>query len=206
MTAVRSGPATLSAETRAPGIVRVNRLFIALFGLVLLLLGLGALGLGLGVLNPAAEHQPVLNSTADSWLAAHSWMWWVIAGAGAVIALVCLWWLVAQGRSNRIATLRVEDQSQDGRTSMSAGALTDALEQEVGSYRGVDRARAHLSGSPSRPRLSLTVGLDGRINVADVQQRITTEAITHARQALSADTLPTRVEFTLPRSGNRDIR
>lgn len=206
MTATQSGPATLSHETRSPGAVRANRFLIGLIGLILLLAGLATLGISLGIYDQAAQDEPVINSTADGWLQEHSWIWWAIAGAGVLIALVCLWWLLAQAASNRVSNLRVEDRTEGGRTSVDASALTDALEGEIESYRGVERAKAHLSGSASAPRLSLNVSLDGRVDVAEVHQRITTDALPHARQALSADSLPTRLELSLPRSSSRDVR
>jgi hypothetical protein len=202
----QTGPARLSNETRAPGTVRANRLLIALVGLVLALLGLATLAAGLGVLGSAAEKKPVLDGTAQDWLTGHSWIWWAVAGAGLLIALISLRWLLGQASSNRVSTLRVGEDTDGGRTRLYAAALTDAVENEIESYRGVTRARAHLSGSPSAPRLSLTVALDGRVDVAEVQQRISSQAVDHARQALSAESLPTRLEFGVPKVAGRDVR
>jgi hypothetical protein len=206
MTTVTGGPSTLSAETRSPGAVRTNRTLLALVGLLLLLIGLATLALGTGLLNPPAQDQPVLNTTADTWLEGHSWIWWPIAAAGVLIALLCLRWLLAQARSNRVSSLRIGERTPEGHTTVAGSALTAALENEVEGYRGVQRTHAHLTGSPSAPRLSLTVTLDGRVPVKEVQQQITDQAIAHARQALSVQTLPTRLEMSLPRSSTRDIR
>lgn len=206
MTTVQSGPATLPTETRSPGAVRANRVLLALVGLILLLLGAATLALGIGLLNPPAQDQPVLNSTADTWLGAHSWIWWLIAAAGVLIALVCLRWLLVQVRSNRVSALRIGERTEDGHTTVAGGALTGALEREIGDYRGVDDVRAHLTGSPTAPRLSLSVALDGRVPVAEIQERITTQALADARQAMTVDSLPARLELTVPRSGTRDVR
>lgn len=206
MTTVQAGPATLPSETRSPGTVRTNRALIGLTGLLLLLIGLATLALALGLLNPPAQDQPVVNGVADSWIDGHSWIWWPIAAAGVLVALLCLWWLAAQARSNRVSTVRIEERTDAGRTTVAASALTDAVETEVESYRGVDRARAHLSGTPTAPTLTLTVVLDGRVAVAQVQDQVVTGALAHARRALDVDALPTRLELTLPRAASRDVR
>lgn len=206
MTTVQAGPATLASETRAPGAVRTNRALLVLGGLVLLLAGLATLGLGTGLLNPPARHEPVLNEVADGWFDDHSWVWWPIAAGGVLVALLCLWWLLAQARSNRVSTLRIGERTEQGRTTVAASALTDAVETEVESYRGVDRARAHLSGTATAPTLTLAVTLDGRVDVPRVQEEVVEEALAHARAALAVETLPTRLEFTVPRSVARDVR
>ena len=206
MTTVRSSPATLPAQTRSPGAVRTNRALLTLLGLLLLLAGLATLALGTGLLNPPAQDQPVLNTTADTWFTDHSWVWWPIAAGGVIIAAICLWWLLAQARSDRVSSLRIGERTEEGRTTVSASALTDAITDEVQSYRGVRRAHAHLSGTATAPDLTLTVDLDGRVDVAQVQAEILDGALAHARQALDVDTLPTRLEFTVPRRLDRDVR
>ncbi|MCO7218349.1 alkaline shock response membrane anchor protein AmaP [Klenkia sp. PcliD-1-E] len=206
MTTVQAGPATLAPETRSPAAVRTNRALLGLGGLLLLATGLATLALGTGLLNPPAQEEPVLNEVADGWLDSHSWIWWPIAGAGVLIAAICLWWLLAQARSNRVSTLRVGERTDAGRTTIAASALTDAVETDVESIRGVARAHAHLAGTPTAPTMTLTVALDGRVDVAQVQAQVIGEAIEHARSALAVDTLPTRLEFTVPRTVARDIR
>lgn len=206
MITVQAGPATLAPETRSPGVVRTNRTLLVLGALLLLAAGLATLTLGTGLLNPPAQDQPVLNGVADSWINSHSWIWWPIAAGGVLIALLCLWWLLAQARSNRVSTLRLGERTETGRTTVASSALTDALETEVESYRGVDRARAHLTGATTAPALTLSVTVDGRVPVAQVHRQVVDEALAHARAALDVDELPTRLEFTVPRSPARDVR
>ena len=84
--------------------------------------------------------------------------------------------------------------------------MTHALIGEIEGYHGVTRATAYLSGTSAAAKLPLTVALDGRVGPAEIHRRITTEAIPHARQALSTDHLPTRLELQLPRTQHRDVR
>jgi hypothetical protein len=200
------GPARLAAETRAPGTVRVNRTVLTVLGLLLVAAGAAGLATALGLFGRRLSDQPVLGPAVEDFVAANRWFWPVVAIAAALLALLCLWWLLSQARSNRVSQLRLATDPQRGHTTLSASALTDAVTGEIEGYHGVTRAAAHLSGTSTAPRLSLTVALDGRVGPGEIHRRITVEAIPHARQALSTDHLPTRLELQLPRTQHRDVQ
>ena len=199
-------PARLAPETRAPGTVRVNRTVLTVLGLLLTVAGAAGLATALGLFGRRLSDQPVLGPAVEDFVAANRWFWPVVAIAAALLALLCLWWLLSQARSNRVSELRLATNPHRGHTDLTASALTDALTGEIEDYHGVSRATAHLSGANTAPRLSLTVALDGRVEPAEIHRRITAEAIPHARQALSTDHLPTRLELQLPRTPRRDVR
>lgn len=200
------GPAALPGETRAPGTVRVNRVILVLLGLLLTLAGAAGLAAGLGLFGRRLTQQPVLDPATEDFAAANGWFWPVVAVAGGVLALLCLWWLLRQARSNRVSELRLVTDPRRGHTDLAAGALTGALESEVGGYRGVARTSAHLSGSSTTPHLTMSVTLDGRVEPAELHTRIAHEALAHARSALGRDDLPTRLELNLPSARRRDVR
>lgn len=200
------GPAALSAETRQPGTVRANRILLAVLGVLLLGVGVLALLAGLGVFGQRLRLQFVLAPSIEQFVAASPWYWSVVAVVAAVVALLCLWWLLIQTRSNRVSTIRVSEDRSAGSTFLDAGAFTSALEAEIGTYRGVSRVGAHLSGTPNRYRATVRVALDGRIDAGDIHDRIVGQALPKARQALSTTQLPCRLEFELPKSSTRDIR
>jgi hypothetical protein len=200
------GPATLAPETRAPGTVRVNRTFFTVLGLLLTVAGAAGLAAALGLFGRRLSDQPVLGPAVEDFVAANRWFWPVVAIAAGLLALLCLWWLLLQTRSNRISELRLVTDPQRGHTDLTTRALTHALIDEIEGYHGVTRATAHLSGTSAAPKLSLTVALNGRVGPAEIHRRITAEAIPHAHQALSTDHLPTRLELQLPRTQHRDVR
>jgi hypothetical protein len=200
------GPSTLAAETRAPGTVRVNRTVLTVLGLLLAAAGAVGLASALGLFGRRLSDQSVLGPTVEDFVKANRWFWPVVAIAAGLLALLCLWWLLLQTRSNRIGELRLVTGPQRGHTDLTTRALTHALIDEIEGYHGVTRATAHLSGTSTAPKLSLDVALDGRVGPAEIHQRITVEAIPHARQALSTDHLPTRLELQLPRTQHRDVR
>lgn len=200
-----SGAGALSAETRQPGTVRANRLVLAAFGLVLAAAGVLTLLAGFGVFGRELRAQNVLDPSLDSFVAANPWYWPVVAVIAAIVALLCLWWLLIQARSDRVATIRVSEDRIAGSTSLDAAAFTRAIEAEIAGYRGVRRVSAHLSGSPDRFRSTVRVSLDGRVDAGEVYDQVVGQAIPKARQALSAAELPCRLEFDLPKVGGRDI-
>ena len=200
-----SGPAALLPRTRARGVVRANRVVLALLGLLLTAAGAAALAAGLGLFGARFSDRPVLDRPVASFVDASAWFWPVVAVAGGLLALLCLWWLLAQARSDRVAEVPLARDPRRGDTELAAAALTDAVEDEVEGYRGVTRARAGLSGASTAPLLTLTVTLDGRVDAGELHRRIVDDAVAHARQALGKPDLPARVELVLPRRARRNV-
>src|SRR5919202_1225484 len=63
-----------------------------------------------------------------------------------------------------------------GRYTLAAGAVTDALTQEIETYRGVRAAHARMVGHPGRPRLAVTVDTDHDADLAALRHRIASGA------------------------------
>jgi hypothetical protein len=201
-----TGPAALLPRTRARGVVRANRAVLALLGLLLAAAGAAALAAGLGLFGSRLADRPVLDSPVSGYVDASPWFWPVAAVAGGLLALLCLWWLLAQARSDRVGELPLSRDAKRGYTDLDAAALTGAVEDEVEGYRGVTRARAGLSGARTAPLFTLTVALDGRVDAGELHHRVVHGAVAHARQALGRPDLPARVELVLPRGARRDVR
>lgn len=206
MSTQAAGPATLSPETRQPGTVRTNRVVLALIGLILLAAGALALLVRFGVFGPDLAAEPVLGSDVVDFVDRSGWFWLVVGAVAAVLALLSLCWLLIQARSNRLGTVRIVEDTGGGPTILAAGALTDALEAEIAGCRGVHGVAAHLSEPSSGRLISIRVALDGRVSAAAVYEELSSTAIPHARQAVSAPELSVRVEFELPKVRTRDLR
>jgi len=199
-------PAYLSAETRAPGTIRTNRVVLALLGLALFLAGTAAVLVGLGVLGSARALRPVLDRPVETFVGDNRWIWAVVAATAALLALFSLLWLLMQARSNRLSTLPLEQRGSGGHTILNASALSAAVVRDIQDIRGVDRATAHLRGSPPDHELSIHVQLDGRVPARDIHERVVHRVIADARRALAVDSLATRLELDLPKVAQRDIR
>jgi hypothetical protein len=195
----------LPPRTRAPRVVRANRVIIGLIGLILLLAGVAGLLAGFGVFGSTLKNEAVLSGRVDRFTE-RAWFWPTLAALTAIIALLALWWLIAQLRTDRLRGIDLRPSGRDGQTYLRGDAITDAIEKEVESYRGVSRTRARLSGTHTAPRLTLIVTLDGRVSAGEVRHRVEEQALDHARRALETDRLPTRVDLLLPRATQRNIR
>jgi hypothetical protein len=178
---------------------RTNRITLSLLALLLIAAGLGAGAASLGLCGRAIQHSRLMaNPTGRFFGAQGAWLWPVLAAAALIVVILALRWLAALLFStDRSADLPILREGRPGRTILAAGALTDAVAGEVGSYRGVDTARARLIGDPGRPQLVVTAALEETADLGALRQRIETEALTHARTALDSPALAVQLDLTV---------
>ncbi|XVQ10146.1 alkaline shock response membrane anchor protein AmaP [Spirillospora sp. CA-255316] len=176
---------------------RLNHVCLALLGLVLLAAGVLGLARGLGAFGRDAAADPLITDAMRRYAAGQGWFWPVVAGAGAMLAVLGLAWLLAQARSERLPGLALEPDPSKGATRVSERAVTAALEEEIGEYPGVRGVRAHLLGSSARPRLTLNVAYGGQADLDALRRRIREEAVPRLRVALERDSLPAVVKLRL---------
>jgi len=178
---------------------RTNRTMLVLFALLLIAVGLDAGAASIGAYGTHTQHSLLMANPTGHFIGSHgAWLWPVAAVAALIIALLALWWLLALLFStDRSGDLAIQSSSGAGRTTLANGALTDAVVGEIEGYRGVNSARARLIGDPEDPELVVTAGLEESADFTALRQRIETEALTHARQALGNMALPTQLDLTI---------
>jgi hypothetical protein len=185
-------------------VTTVNRVVVGLLGLALL--AVGGLGLAYGSGAFGTRPHPVLPAGMRDYARAQPWFWWAVAGACLVVALLGLWLLLAQLRTDRVGKLDLTTDDRDGLTTVHAGALTDAVATEAEGLRGVTGASAHLRDRRGR-RLSLSVDLADHADIAEVRTTLEDRVVAHARQVLDDPQLPVDVELRPgARSGGRGLR
>jgi hypothetical protein len=189
---------------RSPRTRRTNRLILGLIGLLAFAGGGAGLAAGLGAFGTATRHRPVLTRASD-YADSHAWVWVVVAATGVVLAALALAWLLTQLGSNRIVDLDLTDDPRQGRTSLSSAAVGDAVRDEIETYPGIRGATARLVTERGTPTLLVSTALDGRTPPGEVCQRIRSEALVHARQALDNPRLPARLELRLTRRTGRRV-
>lgn len=183
----------------------VNRVLLALTGVLLLALGLTALFGGFDLpqrLNvsmpsgwPWTTPQDVVLPDADRTRWRSEGWWWptVLAVLGALVLLL-LWWLLAQLRRHRLGEVLVE--SGDGEGALLRGkALENVIESEAASLPGVDRATVRLAGRRTAPRASVSLMLSAHAAPGPVLGRLTDEALEHARESVALEALPAEVRL-----------
>ena len=178
---------------------RTNRSMMIVLAVLLIAVGLDAGAASIGVYGTGTEHSKLLDNPTGRYFGAQGvWLWAAIAFAALIIGLLALRWLIALLFStDRSGDLLIQSSTGAGRTTLDHGALTEAVVGEIEGYRGVDSARARLIGDPDDPELVVRATLEETADFTALRQRIETEALTHARQALGNMSLPTQLDLTI---------
>lgn len=175
-----------------------NRSVLVLLALLLLVAAAAGLAIGFGMrlagVTLPAPHGPVLSTKLLAAANDSSWLWWVIAAVCLVIALLALRWLLAQFATDRAGHLDLTENDREGTTTLTAGAVGDAVAAEAKTYPGVQDASAHLRDRPDRT-LVLAVDVAEYADLNTVRTRLEHDAVTHARHAIDEPDLPVHIEL-----------
>lgn len=180
---------------------RFNRFALTLFGLLLLAAGGGAMAASVGGFGAAYARLPLFGNKVSSYIGAHGdWAWWAAAGVALILALLALRWIAALLIStDRAGDLPLPGSKDHGTTVMQPGALTGALTGEILTYHGVSAANCRIIGDPASPLIVLTVTAAPAADLPALRQRVETQAIAHARQALANPGLPVQLDLDIAR-------
>jgi hypothetical protein len=171
---------------------RLNRVILALIGVVLLTVGAFAVATHLGELSIVDRGATLVPGTALP----PTWAWYATAGGGLVVGLLALRWLAAQlVRAPRAEVWRFEEDPDHGRTSMSSTTAVAPFLTDIGAYPGVQAAHGTLTGALTHPTLVLVVGVEQDGDLTAIRERVTTHGLPRLCQALDLDEIPTSIEF-----------
>ncbi|GAA3503539.1 alkaline shock response membrane anchor protein AmaP [Streptomyces prasinosporus] len=178
---------------------RVNRVLIAIAGLVLLALGGSVLAIGLGAPAPSwwphdGRHDVLLDEAERTRWQGEGWWWPVVLAVLAVLVLLCLWWLVAVVRRRRPAEVLVD--TGDGEGAVLRGrALERAVAEEASRLDGVARAHVLLAGRRTAPSARVRLLLEPHVDPGTALHALTTGALAHARDSTGLAALPAEVRL-----------
>jgi hypothetical protein len=191
-----------SAVARSAG---GDRSLLVIIGLVVLAVGVLVALLGFGVFGAERAGRPLLDPVVVDAMRAQP----LIARAAAIVAGVLLLvlgltWTARSLRPERRPDL-VLDRGPGTAITVSSAAAADALAAQAAALPGVGRARARLVGSDDAPAMRLSVWLADEADVRDVLDRLDTQVLAPAREALGLAALPVavRLELEQPVSGPR---
>lgn len=183
----------------------VNRVLLALTGILLLVPGVVLLGGGLDLPRrwdvplpsgfPWSGPSDVVLTSADrtKWQD-EGWWWPVVIAALAVLVVLLLWWLLSQLRRHRLTEMLVD--SGDGEGALVRGrAVEDVLAAEAESFPGVDGARVRLTGRRTRPRARVALTLAADAMPGQAVRRLREEALEHARISAGLKELPAELRM-----------
>jgi hypothetical protein len=178
----------------------LNRVLLALTGLVLLVVGLSVLVGGLDLQRRWSFTMPhwwPFTGPKDVLLTAHDrtryrsdgWWWPVVIAVLGVLVLAALWWLLAQARTRRLRQIRVD--SGDGQGALLRGrALESVLTSETEAYKGVEWARAALGGKRGTPTARIVLGLAPDATPGEVVAGLDASVLERARTSAGLARLP----------------
>ncbi|MFH8670471.1 alkaline shock response membrane anchor protein AmaP [Streptomyces anulatus] len=177
----------------------VNRVLLALAGLVLVVVGGAVLAAGLGASVPSwwpwDGKTDVLLSVADRqrW-SDDGWWWPTVIAALAVLVVLALWWFLAQLRRGRLADVLVDSGDGEG-AQLRGRALESVLVEEAGVLDGVARAQAMLTGRPTAPRARVRLLMEPHAAPLGTLNAVVDGALAHARNSAGLDGLPAEVRL-----------
>ncbi|WP_158889043.1 alkaline shock response membrane anchor protein AmaP [Amycolatopsis anabasis] len=171
---------------------RLNRILLAITGLVLLAVGGFTLATHAGWLRMLDPDSPLVPGTEQP----PTWVLYTATVVAVLVGLLCLRWLATQlARRPKTHTWRLEHDPDRGRTELAAATAVAPLIDEVGGYPGVHSARATLTGTQQAPALALVIATEHDADLTDIRQQLHTHALPRLRQALDLDTVAVTIEF-----------
>jgi hypothetical protein len=190
-----------------PVLTQINRILLVLTGLVLLGGGLLILAAGLDLYRrwhlippagwPLTSPHDILLSSADRtrW-SSQGWWWWpAVIAALALIALLALWWLIAQLRRPHPGTIPVGGTPPLEGVELRDRALGDAITAEARHLPDVQKADARITGGTRRPRTRVDLTLSPHGAPGRVLQELCEGPLRNARRSTGADDLPAEVRL-----------
>lgn len=186
----------------------VNRILLALAGLVLLTGGILILAGGCDLYRrrhltppagwPLTTPHTVLLSAADRtrWTD-ETWWWPVIIAALAVIVLLTLWWLLAQLRRTRPGRMPIGGTPPADGVELHDHALSDAIATDARQLPGVQQARVQMAGRATRPQARIILTLTPDSEPGPVLEALCHGPLERARQSTGWAQLPTQARLQI---------
>ncbi|MGJ5750604.1 hypothetical protein FB563_5092 [Streptomyces puniciscabiei] len=177
----------------------LNRVLLALAGLLLLALGGAVLAVGLGAPPPSwwihgGPHDVLLTRAERTHWRAAGW-WWPAVIAGLVLVVVLsLWWLTSVLRRRRLTEILI-DTGDDESALLRARALESALAEDAVRQQGVAHAEILLRGRRTAPTARAWLQLEPHVDPATALNEFTAEALAHARRSARLPSLPAEVRL-----------
>ncbi|MFI2199214.1 alkaline shock response membrane anchor protein AmaP [Streptomyces sp. NPDC020192] len=178
---------------------RLNRVLLALVGLLLLVLGGAVLAVGLGAPVPSwwphtSPHDALLSRAERTRWRHADWWWPAVLATLAVVVLVALWWLTADLRRRRLGEILV-DTGDGGSALLRGRALELALAQDAVQQEGVAHTEVLLRGRRTAPTARIWLQLEPHVDPARALDDFTAQALTRARESARLESLPAEVRL-----------
>ncbi|MFJ3644302.1 alkaline shock response membrane anchor protein AmaP [Streptomyces sp. NPDC090108] len=177
----------------------VNRVLLAVVGLLLLALGGAVLAVGLGAPPPrwwihSGPHDALLTEAERTRWEHTDWWWPAVIGGLAVLVLLALWWLTAALRRRRPADILIDTGDGDG-ALLRGRTLEAAVAEDAARPRGVASASVVLAGRRKAPGVRARLRLEPDAQPRAVLAEFTDQALARARESAGLPSLPAEVRL-----------
>ncbi|WP_134662195.1 MULTISPECIES: alkaline shock response membrane anchor protein AmaP [unclassified Amycolatopsis] len=170
----------------------LNRVLLAVIGLVLLAAGGFGLATHFRVLRFIDPEAPLVPGTAEP----PTWVFYAIAAAAVVAGLLALRWMLAQlAHRPRTGVWRFETDPAYGRTELRADDAVAPFVEELRGHPGVHKASASLAGTRETPSLALILTCERDADLGEIRGRVTGESLPRLEEALELKDIPVAIEF-----------
>lgn len=164
---------------------RLNRLLLALLGLLLLAAGAAVLLAGSGLLGDGVSRRRLVHPELSDFVARHGqWLWPLLAVLAVLLSLLALRWLLLQLRTDRVDAVDLTQVRRNGETHVDAAAVTSTLVDAVEQCPGVDAATARLVRVRGSDQLLLHVRLADRADLAGTREHLANGPVRELAQVL----------------------
>lgn len=183
---------------------RTNRLVAALVGGALAVAGGYTLARSLGAVGDPS--QPVLGEGLHRNLAENAGL---AGGVATFVALMIAWagwrWLRSQLLpSPSLAAIRLADGSE-GRTTLEAKAVVEAVTRDLEAAPGVASGRARLVGDPTAPAVDLHADLSPGADLTEVRRHVDEVVVPRLRDALEVPDLVATARYRIVAGPGRSV-
>jgi hypothetical protein len=179
---------------------RVNRVALIVFGLVVLAAGTAGMISSVGGFGQSFSRRFLFDNAVSAYIGHHEWVWYAAAGLCLIIILAALLWIaILLVSTDRTDDIPIPVASHEGTTILLPAALTGALTREIGAYHGVEAVRGRIIGDVEDPEIVLAVTASQTADLHALHQRIETEALAHAREAIGKADLAIQLDLAVSR-------
>lgn len=176
-------------------LLRTDRLATLVVGLVLVVLGLGAIDWQTG---QVLSYRDALDTGPASTVVESAWWPWAFAGAGLLLAVVGLWWLLAHLRREGPGVLRLRSSDETGRTEADLRSVAAAAADRLATLAPVTGAKGTTKVYRSHTVVELRAHVDEAADPATLTEAVAT-CTADVSAAFSEDDVTCRVLLEAPR-------
>jgi hypothetical protein len=190
---------SLGAGRRAD---QVNRAVLSVLGVFMVFGGAAGLAFSLGAFGKKRSEWPLFSGTLQKWVQDNArWFWIAVIAACLVFAALSFRWLLFQARPQpTVGDFSFPFHQGEGKTSVSARAVVDAVVADLSDQPGVRKAGARLSQQDPLV-VDAWVDYDSASYVPAFRQSVQEEIVPRLQRCLEVDEAVVNLELRLVTGG-----